>query len=166
MANAYLLSFLVGQRYALADEFSKRFPGAWLVWEPGPWHAPSGEAATTQTMHPTHAPDRPFQGDSLCFELTDQLAEQAFRVGRAKDNDVVLEDATVSRTHFTLDHHGTAWSLKPSLLRHVLLGGKDVGAAPVPLRDGASLGVGNVKLTFHDAAGFLHRLARVSPVRG
>ncbi len=165
MANAYMLSFLVGQRFALGEGFSARFPGAWLVWEPGPWHAPSGEAWQTQTMHPTKQPDRPFAGDALCFELTGAESAEGFRVGRAKNNDIVLEDATVSREHFTLAQSGPGWALKPNLLRHVSVAGKEAGHAPVPLNDGAALSVGNVKLTFHDPRGFVSRLERESPVR-
>jgi pSer/pThr/pTyr-binding forkhead associated (FHA) protein len=116
-------------------------------------------------LHPTKPPDRPFAGDALCFELADGEREHLFRVGRAKSNDVVVEDATVSREHFTLDHSGLGWSLKPNLLRHVSVAGKDIGATPVNLNDGATVGVGDVKLTFHDPGGFASRLEQACPVR-
>src|SRR5690242_17640683 len=116
VVRAYLLSNLVAQRRALAAEFPARFPHAWLVWEIGVWtpspRNPSSTVArgVARAAHATPGGDAGAR-DPLCYELREQ---GPFKVGRATDCDVRLNEETVSRDHLWLEPAGGGgWVVRP-----------------------------------------------------
>jgi hypothetical protein len=147
-----MLSFLGIQEARLgAAKFDEKFSGAFLVWEPGSWLPPS--KALAQTVGPPAdplAPKRPTQTDALCFHLGAEPG-LVVTVGRAPENDCVISDATVGRSHLLLTNEPRGWTVRA-------VGGRPVQVLGVALRQvanlrpGDGLQVGNVSLTFADAA--------------
>lgn len=164
MVRAYLLSLLVRQRLALKEQFQKRYPHAWLIWEPGIWHVPASAKAQMNavTQLPlTQHPDHPSQGDALCFELAPPSKKTRLELGREPGNDIVINDTTVSRHHIVLERHPEGdWSFQVD--EHATLtfqGGLEVSpGTELNLKTGDVLKVGDVKMTFYDTNGFLERL--------
>src|SRR3989475_9413607 len=75
-----------------------------------------------------------------------RLDAESVRIGRAGSNDLVLNDAGVSRTHARIERHGAAWMLLDrASVNGVELNGTVVGA-PTRLRDGDRIGVGPIPL--------------------
>jgi hypothetical protein len=151
--RSFLISFLaVRSRQAT---FEQTHPGAWLVWEPGTWRAPSRDnPLQTQTgFAPSGAAATPSAtGDALCFELGPAQAQRVLRVGRdPAKNEVVINDATVSREALVLTADGEQWLAQPALNRQVSLMG--MALAPkqwTPLGPNYTLEVGDVRLTYYD----------------
>lgn len=148
---------MVRQALALKDKFAASHPHDWLVWEPGAWKVPAsgGKLADTQAT-PTQGFDRPPAGDCLCFELN-RGAGVPIKVGRAPENDVVVNDATVSREHLTLEKRPDGWVVvarRPAQLEGRAL---EIGLA-LPINSGARLTMGGVTLTFLSASGFSDRI--------
>src|SRR5688500_14207309 len=101
---ASLQSLLVRQLMALKEPaWQAKHVTDWLIWEPGAWKVPhvGANMASTQIAAP-QLPNRPPQGDCLCFELKPAAAVK-LKIGRAPENDIVLNDATVSREHLLLE---------------------------------------------------------------
>lgn len=166
MVRAYLLSLLIRQRLALKEQFRKRYPHAWLVWEPGIWHVPASAKAqsTAATQLPvTQRPDQPSQGDGLCFELAPPPNKTRLTFGREPANDIVVNDSTVSRHHLLLHPRGASgWLMAVGQHANVTLyGGRELlPGTEIDLKNGDILKAGNVTLTFYDSNGFLGRLER------
>lgn len=164
MVRAYLLSLLIRQRLALKEQFGKRYPHAWLVWEPGIWHVPPSAKAQSNaaTQLPlTQGPDQPSQGDALCFELAPPPNKTKLTVGREPANDIVVNDSTVSRHHLLLQQQGaSAWRM--AVDEHATVtryGDRELSpGTEIDLKNGDTLKAGNVILTFYDPDGFLGRL--------
>ncbi|OLC76670.1 MAG: hypothetical protein AUG04_12965 [Deltaproteobacteria bacterium 13_1_20CM_2_69_21] len=77
---------------------------------------------------------------------------ESVSIGRAGSNDLVLNDAGVSRTHARIERHGAAWMLLDrASVNGVELNGTVVGA-PTWLREGDRIGVGPVTLEFRVSA--------------
>lgn len=155
--KTYLISWLrknhVGHRLV---QFERLRPGPWLVWEAGPWRPPSARRDTLVA-----GPEIRLlaSGESLAIELSAKDGGAEVRLGRDADNDLVIDDATLSRVHLVLrrDAKG-AWTAQDSGSRN---GTKADGAParmPLPLRQGSVLEAGAVRLTFYDAAGLYARL--------
>ena len=73
---------------------------------------------------------------------------ESISIGRAGSNDLVLNDAGVSRTHARIERHGAAWMLLDrASVNGVELNGTVVGA-PTRLREGDRIGVGPITLEF------------------
>ncbi|MCU0701662.1 MAG: FHA domain-containing protein [Myxococcaceae bacterium] len=149
---SYMLSFLGIQEVRLgAQRFDEKFEGAFLVWEPGNWLPPS--KGLVQTVGPSGdplAPKRPTQTDALCFHLGAEPGV-VITVGRAPENDCIVSDATVGRSHLLLTNEPRGWTVRA-------VGGRPVQVLGVALRQvanlrpGDTLQIGNVALTFGDAA--------------
>jgi hypothetical protein len=149
---SYLLSYLAIQAVRQGARFHERFPGVWLVWEPGSWQPPSRELVNTLGSNPGPKPTQPGQSDALCFQLT----QPRVYVGRAPDNDCVVGDATVSRHHVELFERGGGWWVKVADGRQAGLDGAPF-TGERQLFTGRKLQLGNVTMTFLDAAGLLAR---------
>lgn len=156
-APSYLSTFLWTQQLKGADVFVARFPGHWLVWEPGPWQAPSRQ--TLNTLKVDTGAATPKAGDALCFQLADAEGS-TLRVGREPDNEVQISDGTVSRHHVVLVHRAGAWLARTEGGRAAVLSGVALGAVETSLAAGAQLQLGGVTLSFHDTASLLRRLAQ------
>jgi hypothetical protein len=154
-AKSHLFSVLTRQHLLLRDGFAARYPHAWLVWEAGLWTPPVDEGGKAQTQLPDHGPQGPRRGDALCFELIAEPGER-MGVGRAPENEVVLNDATVSRHQLVLERAGpdrwTAAAVPESSPTQVL--GAALPQQGVRLSPGLMLHLGDVSLSFHTCDSF------------
>lgn len=156
-APAFMLSLLNRQRQLLGAKFLERYPSNWLVWEPGPWRPARSELTsnTEATQLPTPLPSaRPVGDDALCFELKRVASE--LTVGRGTENQIVLNDLTVSRVQLHLEFANGTWRLRTKSV--VTVDGQPVGSEGVTLKNAARIGVGDVHMTFYEPDGFLLRL--------
>lgn len=157
--SAFMLSLLGRQRQLLGASFFERYPSDWLVWEPGPWR-PSRSILTSNTEStqlPTHHESpRPAGEDALCFELK-HATGASVSVGRGTENQIVINDLTVSREQFVLEFDGRSWVVR-SKGTPLTVDGKPVGAAGLPLSNGSVIGAGDVRMTFYSPDGFPKRL--------
>ena len=168
MTRALLHSILVRQSLALKERFRARYPHPWLVWEPGAWNvSDGGEQNVAATQLPTEElrDCLPVGDDALCFELLQAMGAGTLSVGRASHNQLVVNDATVSREHLVLraDASGN-WTAE----RVADAGPTSVDGAPLqpgtpcPLVSGASLQLGEVRMTFHSPEDFAARIERAA----
>jgi hypothetical protein len=162
-ASTYMLSLLARQHLVLGAGFFERYSSAWLVWEPGPWRPARSilTSNTETTLLPANmgAP-RPEGEDALCFELKPQRAA-AVTVGRGTENEIVINDLTVSREQFVLEFSGNGWAVR-SRGTPLTVEGKAVEAEGAVLQNGFVLSAGDVRMTFYSADGFSTRLAAES----
>ena len=163
MVRSVLLSVLVRQQLSLKEDFRRRYPHWWLVWEEGAWNVSGpGEQNLSRTMPPQDdLQDCLPTGDVMAFELDVSDGRQIFKLGRSAQNDIVIDDSTVSREHLVLscptpnDWLATTKGPEPRLS----ISGKNVAdGTAVPLRPGDTLKVGTVVLTFYDPDLFDRRL--------
>ena len=162
-ARASLISFLAVQHLLSPERFAERFSDAWLVWEAGADHVPTG--GSKQTLS-SFAPSGPQGGDALCFELKLLPGETAV-MGRQAGSALVVNDATFSRQQYLFARTGPEQytvALAASA-QAATLDGVPLGATPQSLRPGSELKAGEVVLHFYDAAGFAARLAKGDPSR-
>jgi hypothetical protein len=168
MARALLLSLLVRQHLALKEKFPARYPHPWLVWEAGAWNVPE---TRVQNVAATRLPEEYLRdclpaGDAMCFELVPGTERGFLRLGRASHNSLIINDATVSREHLVL--HPTVdgqWLVEalPKASSPVLVEGKRLEPEQrLLLVPDMKLALGDVRLTFHDADGFHHRIGRIA----
>ncbi|MFT3712069.1 MAG: FHA domain-containing protein [Archangium sp.] len=136
-----------------ASGFDKRYPCSWLVWELSGWTPPeaSADQSVVDTRH--DAESRPVNGDPLCFPLRrgDRL-----QIGRAAENEIVVSDATVSRTHAVLEKKGELWHLSVAADGASTRVG-DIVVQPgsvILLGSGDGLELGGARLTFLDSSAF------------
>ncbi|HEY8208495.1 MAG TPA: FHA domain-containing protein [Myxococcaceae bacterium] len=159
VVRAYLLSNLVAQRRSLEGAFPEQFPHPWLVWEIGVWKPSPRSPATTLTRVPRAALSAPAAGtgDPLCYELRER---GPFKIGRAPDCDVRLNEETVSRDHLWLEPgEGADWVVRPGSPTSVtLVGGRALSGDGLTLTSRETLELGNVVLTFETAQTLLRRV--------
>ncbi len=104
-------------------------------------------------------------GDPMAA-VVEKTKENAFMqrvtIGRTNNNDIVLEDVSVSRFHAFLEQDEGVWKLVDAGSRNgTLVGGKKLSVrVGVVLQNGALLRIGSVALTFFTANGFLEHLKR------
>lgn len=157
---ASMQSLLVRQLLALKEmAWLQKYPADWLVWEPGAWKVPEPKGGVASTQIAAVQPDRPQKGDCLCFELK-PVAGTRLKVGRAPENEIVLNDATVSREHLVLERPKDGWIVHAlAASKATLVKGKPAApGSPVPLASGDQLTVGGVTLTYLKPAQLLVRL--------
>jgi hypothetical protein len=163
MVRSVLLSVLVRQHLSLRNEFAKRYPHAWLVWEAGAWSVSGdGEQNVAHTLPPAEdLQDCLPTGDVLCFELATAVPGQTLTLGRASQNDIVINDSTVSREHLVLTRGPSGeWiaDLTSSTPQVSISGRHLVHGKPTSLRQGDVLKVGEVLMTFYDPQSFEQRI--------
>ena len=79
------------------------------------------------------------------------LAADLVRIGRSSANDIVLDDASVSRRHALLARRGgSTWILDDRSLNGVRVNGERVSEAA--LRDGDVIALGNVAVRYIEHA--------------
>jgi hypothetical protein len=167
MARALMLSLLVEQYGRLGDQFLKQYDHPWLVWDASTWSAPSLDGETRLGRLPSGPTAR--GAHALCFGLTFNKDAAQITVGRSSQNDVVVNDGTVSRQHVVLTRNafGT-WQVRPlpgnsgTRCGSRILTEKDVS----PLVDRQTLLIGSVELTFFEPKTFLERLKDLVPPPG
>jgi hypothetical protein len=156
--RSYLLSWLA-KKYEAADRdaFVRAEPHDWLVWEAGPWRPPARGRDTIQAR-----PGMPGlnSGESLAISIEPAAGAQSVTVGRSTENDVVIDDATLSRVHMRLERgEGGRWSaVDLGSSNGTTVDGVLARGQAVPLKSGSVLEAGAVRLTFYDGGGFYLRL--------
>ena len=160
--RSYLLSWLARQ-YAVSDlqSFEHELPGPWLVWEAGPWRPPQADRTTLFGAGPM---GRTPSGEALVLEVAPRTGRARFegvRLGRGAENDLVVDDATLSRAHL-LFRLGDGCCMVEDLgsSNGTVLDGKPLGGVPVLLASGACIEAGGVRFTFYDARGLRLRIRR------
>lgn len=155
---SYLSTFLLAHQLRGAETFAERFAGEWLLWEPGPWQAPS---RTGSTLKIDAAARTPQPGNALCFHLGPAKG-RTFSVGRDPSSDVLITDGTVSRQQAQLIGEQGTWQVKPLGGHPATLAGVQLPAEGGRLSPGQTLQFGGVALTFHDVASLMKRLAQTT----
>lgn len=160
----FMLSLLGRQHQLLGDQFFERHQSDWLVWEPGST-LPSRilTSNSDSTLNPGLSPHLPADDDALCFELK-RVAGSSLNAGRATENDLVLNDLTISREHFVLQLAGKSWQVR-ARTSAVSVDGEPLGPEGLTLRSGAVIAAGNARLTFYSPEGFPQRLAQETAKR-
>jgi FHA domain len=98
--------------------------------------------------------------------VVEKTRENAFReritLGRTGNNDVALDDPSVSRFHAWLERQAEGWVLVDAGSRNgtFVAGRRLQPREPLVLTNSVALRVGAVQLTFYSAAGFLDFLQR------
>lgn len=126
-----------------------------LIWEAAPSDTnPEGRSETTTAGQQVV---RPSAGEPLIFMVekghsTNNPFAMGVTIGRVDSNDVVIDDASVSRFHAWLqqDDRSLEWALTDAESKNGTWVDA-VAATPrqrMPLRDGAVIRVGDVQLTF------------------
>lgn len=156
--KSFLLSWLA-RKYQGADlkTFLRDRPEDWLVWEAGPWRPP---AARHETMLAGPGTRLLAAGESLAIALVSKDGGPTVRLGRASENDLVVDDGTLSRQHLLL-HRDPAgiWRLQDAGSSNgSTLDGRKLSGEPVPIEPGARIEAGAVRLTFYDAGALFMRL--------
>jgi len=167
MAKAYLLTYLTRQFFLSGAALGAKHPHCWLVWEPGSWKAPAYDERTVLPRKGAEGEVDPSaalsKGDALCFSLNPPAAERPWlRVGRASESELVINDGTVSREHLLLrfDPGSASWraELTSQSKATTYRGAPFPSSGPVGLRDGDSIGLGEISQSYHDSPGFIRRL--------
>jgi pSer/pThr/pTyr-binding forkhead associated (FHA) protein len=157
MARAFLLSLMVDQYRKVGDAFLEKYNHGWLVWEASAWAAPRADGAT-RIGHLGLGLNPGKERDALCFGLTFKGDAKQIALGRANDNDIVINDGTVSRHHalLTLSPSGR-WQVQPfPSTSGTVSGTRQLSETDVaPLVDRQKLVVGGVELTFYEPKSFL-----------
>lgn len=155
--STYMLSLLGRQHLLLGGQFFDRYRSAWLVWEPGPRRpSRSLHGNTEATLLPTSQTPKPMVSDAICFELK-QTPDARVTVGRSSDNELVLNDLTVSREQFVLEFVNRVWRVR-SLGTPLHVEDVAVQAEGVVLKSGSVISAGDVRMTFYSPEGFPTRL--------
>jgi hypothetical protein len=157
--RSYLLSWLNNKYSTLTmDAFVRAQRAEWLVWEAGPWRPParSGETLVAGGQPPVGGSSS--SGESLAIELAPK--DGAVSIGRGSGNDVVIDDATLSRVHLHLDRAPDgSWRVRDAGSSNgTKLNGRKLGTEPVAVEDGSAIEAGAVRLTFYGAEGMWLRL--------
>ncbi len=156
--RGYLLSWLARQyRESDLKTFLRERPEAWLVWEAGPWRPPSPRHA--RTISPAEVPVSFTSGESVALALEPPEGGRVVRLGRGPDNEIVIDEATLSRSHLAFAQAGERWMVRDvGSSNGTRVGGGRLGTDPVPLRSGTVIEAGAARLTFYDAPGLFLRL--------
>lgn len=131
------------------------FPVPGLVWEAPPSGA--SEAGHWEATAAGQAPSRPTSADPLVFLVeksgnTNNPFAMGVTIGRVESNDLVVDDASVSRFHAWLqqDERTGDWSLTDAESKNgTWVDGAQLAAKQrVVLRDGGSIKLGDVVFRF------------------
>jgi hypothetical protein len=150
------LNFSAAARTVLTDRagFLAQVRSPLLVWESPP-------AQSHELQWVTHSgvcSQRPTSSDPLIFEV--RKVEHArpsglafgITLGRAANNDIMLDDSTVSRFHasFQQEERTGVWYLNDAESQNgsFVEGSRVSPRLPAPLTSGASLGFGDVRVLF------------------
>ena len=159
----FLLSSLELRALTLGERFAEVYPYAWLVWEPGKWRpalSPKTSNLKTTIEPGSSVPSWPMAKDCTCFELEPKAGQAPLEVGRATDNDVVINDLTASRSQCFLTPTSSGWDLT-SPGGSLRVNGQVISpGVPASLVSGDSIELGTVRLTYFDSRGMAERAAR------
>jgi len=160
--RSFLLSWL-SRRHAGDDlmTFKRSHPGPWLVWEAGTWRPPSADRATIVAAGQD---GRSTSGDALVLEVAGRAGRpgiEGVRLGRGPENDIVVDDGTLSRAHLLLRQEDGGWTLEDLRSSNgTRVDGRAVRGGRVAVAPGSRIEAGAVRLTFYDADGLFLRIKR------
>jgi Inner membrane component of T3SS, cytoplasmic domain len=155
--KSFLISWLA-KKHAGADlrAFLKERPEDFLVWEAGPWRPP---AARNETMAAGPGTRLLSAGESLAIALVAKDGGTEVRLGRAQENDLVVDDGTLSRQHLLFRREAAGWTVRDAGSSNgSKLNGMRFGGEVVLLQPGDRIEAGTVRLTFYDGASLYMRL--------
>jgi hypothetical protein len=158
------LSMLARQALVLGSGLAARYPQPFLVWEPGSRVEAAPTPIPVITVVPLEAnrPKGPLEGDPLCFPLALQPPATRLQVGRSLDNDLILDDLTISRVHFFLSTRGGGeWVLwvHPDAHASTLVRRMSVQAGEeISLVDRCTISAGGIHLTFYAPGRLIPRI--------
>jgi hypothetical protein len=157
--RGFLMSWLRKQAEGLSrDAFVQGRPEDWLVWEAGPWRPTYRNRSTISAAADPSQPPHGI-GESLAIALEPTAGKPYLSLGRAPDNDLVLDDATLSRLHLLLTKEPAGWTVRDAgSTNGTTVNGARLGPEPILLAPGTDLVAGSVRLTFHDSASLYLRL--------
>ncbi len=151
--QSYPLSSLAAMTRRIdAATFARAYPYCWLVLERGAWRE--------NTLAP--AANRP---EPLAVPLTGGVRAGQLTFGRGPGCDIVLGDASVSSTHLLfMEAARWNWTVRDAGSRNGTWFGdlQLTAGTPCVLRDGGTLRVGSVVLSYHTPEGFFARLQTVA----
>ena len=157
--RGYLMSWLAKATLGKPlDDCIKAWPGDWLVWEAGPWR-PTYQARETlaQDGLVTRVPHG--SGESLAIALEPPGQRPYVSLGRASENDIVVDDATLSRVHLLLQREPSGWTARDAgSTNGSTVEGSPLGPDAVALLPGMRLMAGSVRFTYYDSGGLCLRL--------
>lgn len=92
----------------------------------------------------------------------DNAFQRRITIGRTANNDIVLDDTSVSRFHAWIEQQNQDWVLVDAGSRNgSTVGGRKLAAkAPATLTNGLPVRIGALQLTYYTAQGFLDMLQR------
>lgn len=139
------------------EEFERNMPGPWLVWEAGPWRPPSMRRETIVSGPNTRLLP---SGESLAIRLESRKGAGEVTLGRGSANDIVVDDATLSREHLVFCKDALErWTVRDAGSRNgTKVDGAPAAKAAIPIGPGARIEAGTVRLTFYDGAALFLRL--------
>jgi pSer/pThr/pTyr-binding forkhead associated (FHA) protein len=160
--RGYLLSWLARQyRDADLKGFLRERPEDWLVWEAGPWRPPSPRGR--DTISPTDLQASFASGEPVALVLEPPPGGRVVRLGRAGDNELVIDEATLSRAHLAFARNGDHWLVRDvGSSNGTRVGAVRIGRDPVPIRPGTVIEAGAARLTFYDPPTMFLRLRGVA----
>jgi hypothetical protein len=140
------------------EAFIAKRPEDWLVWEAGPWR-PTYQPRDTLAPEGLLTSVPHGSGESLAIALEPPTTRPYLSLGRAPDNDLVVDDATLSRVHLILQRDPLGWSARDAgSTNGSSIEGAPIGPDAVALQTGMRLLAGSVRFTFYDAGGLYLRL--------
>ena len=146
------------------ETFSREQAWCWLVWEGGVWYPAVASRATLVPQDPKGTAPSIASGDPVAFALSVAGAQMGqVALGRSPSCDIELNEATLSLFHLVFMTAGDLrWTLRDVGSKNgtTLDGRKVEPYLPSPLRDGAQIVAGTVKLTFYEPTGMHARLRK------
>ncbi len=156
--KSYLLSWLRKTHAAASlEDFQRERAGDWIVWEAGPWRPPAARRDTLVAGPNTRLLEA---GESLAIELAPRRPGPEVKLGRESDNDLVIDDATLSRVHLVLRREADGrWTVRDAGSRNgTRVDGVPIRGEPVAISPGSLIEAGAVRLTLHDPASLWARI--------
>jgi hypothetical protein len=157
--KSYLISWLKKRVSGDMEAFEREHPGPWLVWEAGPWRPPSRDRTT---LIDPGEPGRSSSGDALALLVEPRpgrARSDGVRLGRGPENDMVVDDGTLSRMHLLLRVEGGRWTVEDLRSSNgTKVDGMPLDGKAVPIESGSRIDAGTVRLTFYDSKGLYLRL--------
>jgi pSer/pThr/pTyr-binding forkhead associated (FHA) protein len=159
LVRGYLMTWLAkASQGQTLDEFIKTWPEDWLVWEAGPWR-PTYQTKETLAQGGLVTTVPHGSGESLAIALETPKQLPYLSLGRASDNDIVVDDATLSRVHLLLQPEPLGWSARDAgSTNGSTVEGAPLGPDAVALQTGMRMQAGSVRFTYYDAGGLCLRL--------
>lgn len=157
--RGYLISWLAkhsaGQKL---EDFVRERAGDWVVWEAGPWR-PTYQNRETLAHEGERGSPPHGAGESLAIALEQPPKKPYVSLGRGPDNDIVIDDATLSRLHLLFTRERGGWTVRDAgSTNGTTVEGARLGPDAVALQTGVHVVAGSVRLTFYDSAGLFLRL--------